>query len=861
MASPTADNESLKIFTTFPIPITRVDPRDENTADNHVKRDPSMLRLTGKHPFNAEPPLGALEMAGFITPNQLHFVRNHGPVPKLSWEEHRIEITGLVNRPITLTMQDIVSLAPTTIPVTLACAGNRRKEQNMHKQSKGFSWGSAAAATACWTGVFLRDVINKFAEGLQSTCNFIRFESCDQTAKGPYGTSLAANRVMSEDRDILLAYKMNGELLHPDHGYPIRVLVPGCIGGRSVKWLTRIEASESESTNHYHAHDNKVFPPTVRSPEQATVEGWWQRHDFAIYDLGVNSVITSPAHDERIVCQDINGKYEMKGYAYSGGSQRVMRVEVSLDNGKSWCLATLYRPPAEKLADLYGELVGSGYYKASRNWTWVRWHLEVQIADLMRAEELVVRAYDSSQNTQPEHLSWNLMGMMNNCWFRIKLSPDSRSTPLSIICEHPTNISPAGERGWMEKAKDASVATSGAEKPKLDLPSYTPAEVGKHASDNDCWIILHGLVYDCTRFLKEHPGGVQSISIVAGTDCTEEFDAIHSEKAHAMLKDYLIAQLADFGSSVTQDQNSASTNSSIAPLAMTASHTNATPEDITQLTVGRPVTFLSPKQWKKMTLTSKQLLSPSIRLFRFAFPGQDLGLPVGMHVYIKLLQERLRSDMAVKSVMRAYTPNGWGPGYVEFIVKIYFPESGRPGGAFTQLLDKVRVGETIDVKGPLGEYQYLGDCKYTLMHQPTRQARHLCMIAGGTGITPMWQILDAIKSDQDAPYVSLIYCARYLSDLVLVNEITDMIQHKPDRIKVHYILSQPPKTDEWKGGRGRLNARDIASHLFPFADSHTQDCDKLVLLCASDEMIKKCCKPTISELMGDEFACRNIFVF
>lgn len=151
-------------FTTTPEPIRNVDPRDENTPDRHVLRDPTMIRLTGKHPFNAgmtqqlcstnsnymhtmmrknhfiEAPVKPLEQAGYVTPNQLHFVRNHGPVPELSFEDHRVEITGLVNKPVTLTMQDILSMRPTTIPVTMVCAGNRRKEQNMVKQSIGFAW-------------------------------------------------------------------------------------------------------------------------------------------------------------------------------------------------------------------------------------------------------------------------------------------------------------------------------------------------------------------------------------------------------------------------------------------------------------------------------------------------------------------------------------------------------------------------------------------------------------------------------------------------------------------------------------------------------------------------------------------------
>jgi len=87
-----------------------------------------------------EAPLKALENAGFVTPNQLHFVRNHGPVPQLSWDDHSVEISGLVNRPVTISMQDILSMPSTTLPITMACAGNRRKEQNVHKQSIGFAW-------------------------------------------------------------------------------------------------------------------------------------------------------------------------------------------------------------------------------------------------------------------------------------------------------------------------------------------------------------------------------------------------------------------------------------------------------------------------------------------------------------------------------------------------------------------------------------------------------------------------------------------------------------------------------------------------------------------------------------------------
>jgi nitrate reductase (NAD(P)H) len=353
--------------------------------------------------------------------------------------------------------------------------------------------------------------------------------------------------------------------------------------------------------------------------------------------------------------------------------------------------------------------------------------------------------------------------------------------------------------------------------------------------------------------------------IAAGADCTEEFDAIHSEKAQKMLSDYLIGELPA-GSATTSEHDTSSTTfsapSSSSGSSASTSNAASSPRSIAT-TIEEEIPFLNQRQWKKITLESKKTLSSSIRSFRFAFDtSMVFGLPVGKHVYLKLPQEKMYQGMPVKSVMRAYTPSDSGPGFVEFIVKIYYPENGsNPGGVFTQLLDKVRIGETVDTKGPLGEYEYLGDCQYAILHEPRRVARHIGMIAGGTGITPMWQILHALQYDRELPCVSLIYCARYLGDLVLAKEINEIQARFPDRLRVRYILSKPPPTDEWDGGRGRLTAEEISQNLFPFADSQTEDSDKVVLLCASDDMIAKCCKPLISDILGNEFASSNVFVF
>lgn len=141
------------------LPVTKVDERDVKCADNWIPRHPDLIRLTGKHPFNSEPPNEDVMAQGWLTPVSMHFVRNHGAVPRLQWESHRIEISGLVNRPLSLSMDQLVTLPAVTIPVLLTCCGNRRKEVNVVKNSQGFSWGPSAVSVNYWTGARLSDVL------------------------------------------------------------------------------------------------------------------------------------------------------------------------------------------------------------------------------------------------------------------------------------------------------------------------------------------------------------------------------------------------------------------------------------------------------------------------------------------------------------------------------------------------------------------------------------------------------------------------------------------------------------------------------------------------------------------------------
>lgn len=149
----------------------------------------------------------------------------------------------------------------------------------MVKKSKGFNWGSAGVSTSVWRGVPLCDVLRRcgiFSRkgGALNVC----FEGSEDLPGGAgsggskYGTSIKKEYAMDPSRDIILAYMQNGEYLTPDHGFPVRIIIPGFIGGRMVKWLKRIIVTTKESDNFYHFKDNRVLPSMVDA-ELADEEG------------------------------------------------------------------------------------------------------------------------------------------------------------------------------------------------------------------------------------------------------------------------------------------------------------------------------------------------------------------------------------------------------------------------------------------------------------------------------------------------------------------------------------------------------------------------------------------------------------
>jgi len=242
-------------------------------------------------------------------------------------------------------------------------------------------------------------------------------------------------------------------------------------------------------------------------------------------------------------------------------------------------------------------------------------------------------------------------------------------------------------------------------------------------------------------------------------------------------------------------------------------------------------TALSEREYRPFRLQSKKDVNHNTMLFRFELPSPDMtvGLPVGMHLLLRA------EDANGAPFSRAYTPvsSDDEKGYFDLIVKIY------PEGKMGQYLKKLPVGSTIEAKGPMGEIRYHGQGRFSIMRKNQKThtkyeqkltVRRLGLIAGGSGITPMLQLMRAITKDpKDTTEVSLIYGNVEEKDILLREELDRMAeQHK--NVKVFYTLDRPPAN--WKYGSGFVTAEMMKEHLPPPAD------DTLILCCGPPMMIK-----------------------
>ena len=328
-----------------------------------------------------------------ITLTEDFYVRGHGPVPSLDRDSHRLHVRGMVERELTLTLDELKRDFPIrTLEVTLQCAGNRRKELHDIRpmQKNALLWEAEAISNAIWTGVEMGDVLR--AAGVQEGAAHIAMLGHDLGAApdgGGFGGSVPISKALMPGT--LLAWEMNGEPLPQIHGAPLRTVVPGYIAARSVKWLTEINVQDHPSHNHFQAHDYKIFPPNVTEHNVNWTDG------TMLNEHATHAAILSPGAGQKTG----KGKTTVHGYALAAGNAVITRVELSMDGGETWQDAV--------------------FDSAPRQWVWARWSCQIGLA--AGEHTLIVRAHDSDGYVQPQHPAeiWNFRGYQNNAWHHVKV--------------------------------------------------------------------------------------------------------------------------------------------------------------------------------------------------------------------------------------------------------------------------------------------------------------------------------------------------------------------------------------------------------------------------------------------------------
>jgi sulfite oxidase len=352
------------------------------------------MTVRGQSPFNAEPPASVLA-GGVITALDAFYSRNHGPFPDIAPEQWRLTVGGMVDKPLTVTYDELTSrFSAHSVVATLACAGNRRAELLKVRPIPGKDpWAHGAISTAEWRGARLADVLD--AAGVHHHDGLhVAFAAPDVAPEAvpvqSYGSSIPLSKALSAD--VLLAWEMNSEPLPRVHGGPVRVVVVGYVGARSVKWVTAITVQPVPSENYFQALDYRILPPEADPDAAAPGEG------ISLSSLPLNCDILVPGDDEEIPA----GPLTIRGWALAGGGRGIGRVDVSLDQGRSW-----------RQADLQPVI---------SQWAWRLWSLTVQVQP--GPLSVTARAWDDTGATQPEspaHL-WNPRGYANNAWAHINAS-------------------------------------------------------------------------------------------------------------------------------------------------------------------------------------------------------------------------------------------------------------------------------------------------------------------------------------------------------------------------------------------------------------------------------------------------------
>lgn len=415
------------------------------------EKHPEMLHLL-QFPYNGEPPKRLVTSVP-ITPNPLHFVRNHGGIPIIEKNAYDCKFDGLVANPQSFTLADLMDEARfprITRTVTMQCSGTRRIEQIIKYPGQGDEvpqapWAEGAIGTAVYEGVSLKKVI-KACGGLRPGARHLEFYGAETYVKDDhclnYVVSVPWSKVKANE--VMLAWSMNGDPLPRIHGYPLRVVVLGYIGARSVKWLYRVKAIEGPSPAPVQTAEYLYFPQQVGKYNMRMTDG------IQIQEMPVSSAIMSPWTKQVVVHA---GSIRCKGWAYSGGGRWPERVEVSADGGFSW-----YAVPE-------GNLSRKG------KWTWRTWEIELP-CDVEGWIEIVSRCWDNALNTQPSEVrtAWN--------WGLHVTSSCHRISVYSVNRAH------AQTRARLDEMERRGVSLAPLTMP-LAFPSQTPEDYVRFWKEHD----------------------------------------------------------------------------------------------------------------------------------------------------------------------------------------------------------------------------------------------------------------------------------------------------------------------------------------------------------------------------------------
>lgn len=449
--------------------------------------------------------------------------------------------------------------------------------------------------------------------------------------------------------------------------------------------------------------------------------------------------------------------------------------------------------------------------------------------------------------------------MMNNSWYTVRpeIQEDQENGFPALLFRHPCEPG-TGTGGWMQPSIESRVEDI---KHEASSPQkqFTRQEIEKHNKDNDCWIVVNGKVYDATSVLSWHPGGKAPIMAHAGkvhADTTDEFESIHD--------DYALKRLN--GTSTTfcclgcpgTDRKTECVLGVITEKAkgLIKRQVEDLAKDKARSAQKDPETVLDHHRWTAVRLLRKSQISQDTRLYTFSLPSgkKNLGLATCQHVQFGFhFSDRL--------VVRSYTPTRPvlekdEDGTFDLVVKTYFADNMQPGGTMSNILDTMRPGQEIEVKGPTGEIRYMGHGKF-MIDDTEFHFHHVSLVLGGSGITPGYQLIARVLNaklegrGEDNTKIRVIDANKTESDILMRKELDQFAKDHPAQFQITYVLSHPG--EGWTGEKGHVTKEHLEQYIFGPEEGN------VALLCGPPTMIQKAVLPSLREIGYKED--QNLFGF